>query len=78
MDQAEYDACIIRLVNEKKGYKAIKDLAVHLSMKHANLQVVERELNAEQVAVRRICKSKQSAREKVQCIKELISEDTER
>ena len=77
MDQAEYEACINRLVDEKKGYKAIKDLAVLLSMKHANLKTVEKELNAEQMAIRRICKSKQSAREKVQGINDLISEDTE-
>ena len=75
MEQAEYEACINRLVDEKKGYKAIKDLAVLLSMKHANLQVVEKELNAEQVVIKRICGSNQSAREKVQCIRELISED---
>lgn len=77
MEQAEYEACINRLVDEKKGYKAIKDLAILLSMKHANLQVVEKELHAEQVAIKRICKSKQSAREKVQSIKDLVSEDTE-
>lgn len=78
MEQAEYEACINRLVNEKKGYKAIKDLAVLLSMKHANLKVIEKELNTEQATIRRICKSKQSAREKVQSIKDLVSEDTKR
>lgn len=57
MNKEEYDDCIKRILDNGKGYVAIKDLIVALSVKNANRASVMNELRQERISIRDICDS---------------------
>ena len=77
MTSKEYSEAIYAIVSSGRGYKAIADINGYLENMSHNTNLVIKELRAERKAVRKICESTVSNREKVAMFLLLTKEDTE-
>ena len=68
MTSEEYSNAIHDILISGRGYKAIADLISYLDNMNKNALAVMKEMNSERKAIKKICESDSSNKEKVQTV----------
>ena len=73
MTDEEYSKAIYSIVSSGRGYKAIADLIGSLAILNDNTITAMKEMKSEQRAIKKICESDSTNKEKVQTILTMMS-----